>query len=346
MQAIGQVRFNSPAILHLPEPGAPGEEEVQVRMSLSPIGVAEVRALAGHRISLMGQIVDEEHPFIFGFAGVGIIVDPGGSTMRRGQRVVVTPYGTCGRCPACRAEDETQCVEGRRLAGIDADCHGMMRELLNVPVRRVLPLPDSIGDREGCYVSEIATAVHLCRRVRLEAGQSVAVVGCGRHGRLTIQVARAMGASFILGIDPSPGARRTALVAGADECLAEVDGQTGYDVVIHCNSSLDTIGTCCDLARTGGTVGLLGTPEMNRPNLELERFIRRVMERELRLVASASKGTASFRIAIELMSDGALKVGIENPRTVDLDAAPAQFLKTLAEWPSGDPTFVRLGGAS
>jgi threonine dehydrogenase-like Zn-dependent dehydrogenase len=344
MQGVGQTRFNRPQVLELPDPGPLGAGEVRVRMTLSPIGVAEVRALEGHRITLMGQVVDEEHPFVFGFAGVGAIEDPGASGLSRGQRVVVTPYGTCGACAACLAEDETQCECGRSLAGIDTTCAGMMREAQNVPARRVLPIPDSIGDEEGCYVSEVATAVHLLRRVRFGPGQSIAVSGCGRHGRLTILVARAMGASSVLGIDPAPAAREAALAAGADECRASPEGQGGYDVAIHCNALLDTIGPCCDLVRVGGTVGLLGTPVKEQPDAVIERFTRRVIETERRLVASASKGTASFRTAIDLMKDG-MNLDIRHPQTVSLAEAPEQFMKTLSEWPGGRPSFVRLGPA-
>lgn len=342
MQAIGQTRFNCPKVLDLPDPGPVGEGEVRVRMILSPIGVAEVRALEGHRITLMGQTVDSDNPFIFGFAGVGVIEDPGTSALSAGQRVVVTPYGTCGTCAACRAEDETQCELGRSLAGIDAHCQGMMREVLNLPARRALPIPDSIGNEEGCYVSEVATAVHLLRRVKFAKGQSIAVVGCGRHGRLAISVARAMGAGSILGVDPSPEAREAALAFGADECAAATDGRSGYDAVLHCNALLDTIGPCCDLARVGGTVGLLGTPAKDRPDAAIEHFIRRVIETERLLVASASKGTASFRVAIELMEQG-MKLDIPNPQTVSLAQAPEQFMTTLKEWPGGRPTFVSLG---
>ena len=317
------------------------EGDVRVRMSLSPIGVAEVRALEGHRIQLMGQVVDRDHPFIFGFAGVGVVEDPGGSDLAVGQRVVVTPYGTCGHCAACKAEDETQCENGRSLAGIDTTCQGMMRERLDVPARRALPLPDTIGDEEGCYVSEVATAVHLLRRVGFRRGQSIAVVGCGRHGLLTVQVARAMGASTILGVDPSDRAQAATLAAGADACVADADGHGDYDVAIHCNSYLATIEACCRLTRAQGTVGLLGTPNKDSPDVEIGDFTRLVMERELKLVSSASKGTASFRVAIDLMENG-MKLDIPDPKRVCVGDAPRQFMDTLTAWPGGRPCFVDL----
>ena len=341
MLAIGQTRFSNPVLLTLPEPSNLREREIRVRMSLSPIGVAEVRALEGHAIKLKGQIVDEDHPFIFGFAGVGTIDDPGQSDLQPGQRVLVTPYNTCGECAACLAEDEIQCPNRNGLSGIDVHTPGMMREYLVVPSRCVLPLPDGISDEEGCYVSEVATAIHLLRRVTLKPDQTVAVVGCGRHGQHTALVAKAMGAKNVLGVDPSQVSREAVLACGADEVIAAPDGRTGYDVVIHCNSFLETLGTCCDLARVGGTVGLLGTPEMDHPNAEIEEFTRRILETERLLVASISKGTASFRVAINLMTNG-MPLKIKNPQTVSMSQAPQQFMETLAEWPGGRPTFVDL----
>jgi L-iditol 2-dehydrogenase len=341
MLAIGQTRFKDPVLLTLPEPGNLREGEIRVRMSLSPIGVAEVRALEGHRLKLVDQIVDEDHPFIFGFAGVGTIDDPGQSDLQPGQRVLVAPYNSCGECAACLAEDEIECPNPNGLSGIDVHTPGLMREYVVVRSQWVLPLPEGISDEEGCYVSEAATAVHLLRRVKLKPDQTVAVVGCGRHGQQTILVAKAMGAKNVLGLDPSSVSREAALACGADEVIEAPDCRTGYDVVIHCNSFLETLGTCCDLARVGGTIGLLGTPEMDHPNAEIKEFTRRVLETERLLVASRSKGMASFRIAINLMKDG-MPLKINNSQTVSMSQAPRQFMKTLAEWPGGRPTFIDL----
>src|SRR5690606_28230784 len=107
---------------------------------------------------------------------------------------------------------------------------------------------------------------------------------------------------------------------------------------------LDTIGPCCELARVGGAIGLLGTPDMSQPDAVIKKFTRRVIETERQLVASAAKGTSSFRVAIDLMQAG-MKLDIENPQTVSLTDAPEQFLKTHDEWPGGRPTFVRMGEA-
>ncbi len=338
--AVGQIEIGVPTILTLRDPGAPAPGEVRIRIRTVPIGIAEIRALSGDRIALAGQSVDKDHPFIFGFAAVGVVDACSDEQFQSGDRVVITPLDVCGTCTYCRNEDETQCITRRRLAGIDADSPGMMQDTLVVPARRVLNLPDSISDIQGCYISEVATAVHLCRRAGVAEGQKIAVVGAGRHGQLVISVAKAMGAGEIHAIDPSRTSLAAAQKAGASKTGTDLSTLHFADIAFHCNSDLRTIGTCCDLVAPGGTVGLLGTPTKEFPDAGIEQFLSRVVQPELRLVASASKGTASFRHAIDLMSSGKLVIDTADSLEIPPDQAPVQFRQVAADWPNAQPTFV------
>ena len=217
-----------------------------------------------------------------------------------------------------------------------------MREVLVLPARQVLPIPTAIGDVAGCIVSEIATAVHLCRRCGFRAGMSVAVVGTGRHGQHTIRVARSLGAARIAGIDPSGPARAAALGCGAHEVQGDLPMSGDFDLVVHCTTDTSCVGQCCDLVRPGGTLALFGTPRAQEPDVEIARFAARIVMGERRLVGSASKGTASFRAAITMMRDPAFGFEPASTETVTIAEAPARLRSVAQDWPEGTPAFVRM----
>ncbi len=234
------------------------------------------------------------------------------------------------------------CITSRVLSGIDAGSNGLMREVLVLPARRVLPIPASIGDAEGCIISEIATAVHLCQRCGVAPGVSIAVVGTGRHGQHTIRVAAGLGAAPIVGIDPSAAARSAALKNGAQTVYKDIPDSGSFDVVIHCTADTNCVGRCCDITRQGGTLALFGTPSAEQPDVYIEQAAERIVLGERRLIGSASKGTASFRSAIELMRHPAFSLGLGQTEIVSLDMAPETLRLAANGEKPGTSLFVRM----
>jgi NADPH:quinone reductase-like Zn-dependent oxidoreductase len=121
---------------------------------------------------------------------------------------------------------------GRRPDGTTiyfvADDHvlGTMADQAIVDVRRAIELPD------GVDVAKIAAAMNpamsawvaLRRRVPLQAGQSVLVLGAtGNAGRMAVQVAKRLGAATVVGAGRDPERLAALTSAGADELVALSD---------------------------------------------------------------------------------------------------------------------------
>lgn len=94
-----------------------------------------------------------------------------------------------------------------------------------VPMHKdhVLPLPDHVTWDQATSL-ELAMCVQIsCGQLeRIDAirGKAVAVSGLGPAGLVAIQMARACGASRVVGVDPLPSRREMALRLGADEVFA------------------------------------------------------------------------------------------------------------------------------
>lgn len=81
---------------------------------------------------------------------------------------------------------------------------GTMARLVLCPAANVVPLPACIGWAASGCIQPLAVAVQIARRAGALASRSVAVVGCGPLGLLTLALARAHGARTLVAIDVNP----------------------------------------------------------------------------------------------------------------------------------------------
>lgn len=343
MRAVGMRHIGEPELVDIDDPGDPGPGEVRVAVEMVALSIAEVRAVRGDRFRHFGQVLDPDDPFVFGFAGVGRVGASGDPAVAAGTRVILSGLETCGTCEFCVRDLENHCPN-MKLSGIDIGCPGFARQSIVLPARRVFALPESFRSEIACVVSEVATSIHALRRGRLEAGESVGIVGAGRHGRQIIRVARRWGA-HVVAVDPSPVALDLARGAGADAALLPDQVSGGQvDVVVHANSVEASLGLCFDMARPGGRIVALGTPA--GLDVAIPRAGERLAGAERELIGTDSKTAAGYRAAIELMSTGDEDWDIRRPRRVPMADAPAELRAAAASWPPADDLFISIDGAT
>lgn len=339
MLAVGMRRINEPELIELPSPPAPSAGELLVDMEMVALSIAEVRAVRGDRFRHFGQTLDPADPFVFGFAGVGRIRKSATPDFAEGGRVILSGLVSCGECEYCARGLENHCSR-MRMAGIDVGCPGYGRGQVLIPSRLAHRIPDSFSPEKACVVSEVATGVHALRRGRLKPGESVGVVGSGRHGRQIIRVARRMGCR-VVAIDPHAGSRELALQAGAHEALdpAAAAG-LGLGMAVHANSDESSLSLACEITAPGGRVVLLGTPSQKDVSLPDPWSLVSLPEREL--IGTDSKTAEGFRAAIEIMSTGDENWEVWNPRRVPLSEAPEALKAAAKSWPPSHDLFIDL----
>ncbi|PYE82543.1 zinc-dependent alcohol dehydrogenase [Pseudoroseicyclus aestuarii] len=203
---------------------------------------------------------------ILGHEFMGRVVETGpGSTLKKGQRVVVPFTISCGQCFHClkqqfsacdnsnpaEKQDLTEPLFGHALSGLFGFSHlaggypGGQAEYVRVPYSDVGPIviPEGMEDDEVLFLSDILpTGWMAAENAEIEPGDTVAVWGAGPVGLFAVQSARIMGAERVIAIDHHPRRLELARQMGAEvidysrthvlEALREMTGGIGPDAVI------------------------------------------------------------------------------------------------------------------
>jgi NADPH:quinone reductase-like Zn-dependent oxidoreductase len=201
-----------------PDPVAqPGWVVVQVRAcALNHLDLWQRRGLDRVKIPI---------PHISGADVAGVIADAGNSGLPTGQRVMLQPGLSCGRCPKCVAGDDNFCAQYDVLG---YQCDGGYAEYVAVPASSLIPLPDHITDAEAAAfpLSFLTAWQMLHSRARMSAADTVLVLAAGSGvGQAAIQIAKAFEARVIA-------------TAGTDEKLAKARAMGADDVVNHYRDDL------------------------------------------------------------------------------------------------------------
>lgn len=249
-----------------PTPESLGPAECLVRVASVGVCGSDVHF---YELGRLGRFVVEA-PLILGHecSGTVVAVGSGVRKVRVGDRVAIEPGVPCGRCAQCYSGRYNLCPDVRFMAAPPDD--GSLCEFVAHPEDLLFPLPPEVSLEQGALIEPLAVGVYAARRSRVGMGDTVLVVGCGTIGLLTLQAARAAGASRVLATDVQANRLGLARELGAVTCnaasedvLAFVHRETagrGADVVFECAGSPATTEAIFPLVRAGGTVCLVGLP--------------------------------------------------------------------------------------
>ena len=142
------------------------------------------------------------------------------TNVRVGQKVVLAPLVSCGKCPACLAGLDNYCRQATNLGYmIDGGC----AEFVRAPEVNCLPYPENLKWEEAAAIPLVfQTAWHmLITRAELQPGEDVLILGAGSGvGSAAIQIAKFLGARVIA-------------TAGSDEKLAKAKELGANHLVNH-----------------------------------------------------------------------------------------------------------------
>lgn len=195
--------------------------------------------------------------------------DPGGR-WKSGDRVVIDPQFSCGKCYACKHSWFNICEEGGIIgSALRGFKQGAMAEYVVVPEKNLHKLPDSLTFEEGALIEPVANSIHAVNRAGIKVGDRVAVMGAGTIGLCMIQAAKLAGAGTIAAIDVSEMHLELAKKLGADilvnstkcdpveEVKKQFDG-IGADVTIEAVGLGETYRQACLMTRKRGTFVFFG----------------------------------------------------------------------------------------
>ena len=137
------------------------------------------------------------------------------------------------------------------------------------PAAAVTRIPDSLDFEEACLGEPVACAVSGALRTDVGLGKTVAIVGLGFMGLLTLQLYRIKGAFRILAVDSRPETEAAARRLGADgfylpsevpsECFLEDSAGTGgVDVVAECSGNGSALNQAVRMLKRHSVLSIVG----------------------------------------------------------------------------------------
>jgi propanol-preferring alcohol dehydrogenase len=342
------VRLHEGAQLRIEEVPDPVAGPAQVRVAVQAAGVCGTDLHAAH-----GRIPIPVLPVVMGHEGAGVVDAVGDEVegIAVGDRVLLLPSETCGRCDACRAGHLGLCPQAR-IFGMARD--GTFAEHIVVPASCVMPLPERVSFEHGAILADaVATAYHaVVTRGGVGGGERLAVIGCGGVGYHAILLARLLGAKTVVAVDASEGALRRASAAGADatvdaragdarKAIRRAAGAGGPELVIEYAGRKASVELALACVARGGRV-VVGGVGMEAPQLPpLLSFVGR----EIAVLGSMGYTRSELERVVELAASGRLDLTGSITARYPLERA-AEALDDLATR-RGDPVrLALLPGAS
>jgi alcohol dehydrogenase len=215
MRALRLIGDRKLELAEVPDPAAPAEGEVQVR----------IKAVGLNHLDLWGfrgmAFAKRQLPLVVGAEASGEIaaVGPGVSQFKPGQKVVMYGAMTCGKCVNCREGRDNLCENVGGVLGFHID--GFARDLINMPARLVVPVPDGVSLRDAaCAPIAFGTTEHmLFDNARLKPGETILVHAAGSGiGSVAIKMAKALGCTVITTVGDDDKAEK-ARALGADHVI-------------------------------------------------------------------------------------------------------------------------------
>ena len=296
-------------IREVPMPKA-GPGQVVVKLEYVGICGSDVHYYEHGRIGGNPVIGD----FILWHECAGLITEVGEGVngLVPGDRVALEPGDTCGACEYCLSGRYNLCPHVIFLA--TPPVQGCFANYIAFPAKLAFKLPAHISAKEGSLVEPLAVGLEAATVGGVTLGSSVAVLGAGCIGLVSLLASRALGASDIaisdvidLRLDKARelGATFVSNAAKQDSVseLLAASGGRGYDVVIEAAGAVATTQLAPSLVKRGGTIVLVGMPPVDTFPFNFSALMGRVAQ-----IKTIFRYKNQYPTAISALSSGKIDV--------------------------------------
>jgi alcohol dehydrogenase len=223
---------------------------------------------------LKGDVPETVPGTVLGHEGVGTVEEIGASvsTVKVGDRVLLSCISSCGSCRFCRESRYGQCVGGGGWI-FGHLINGLQAEYARVPFadNSVYKVPDGLSDEQVLFLSDILPTAYEVGVLngQVSPGDVVAIVGAGPIGLAAMLTASLYTPGRIVAIDLADGRLESARQFGADVTInnaredavariMELTDGLGADVAFEAVGVAETFELATDLIRPGGRVANIG----------------------------------------------------------------------------------------
>ncbi|ADG06751.1 alcohol dehydrogenase [Kyrpidia tusciae] len=277
-------------IVEVASPGIRAEHEMLVKVRATSICGSDLHLYRG---TLDGILERGKSRLGHELSGEVVEVGKAVGNFKPGDRVTMAYSASCGECYMCRVGQTAHCTTtGKAVYGFGTafgDLNGTQAEYLVIPYAdaHAIKVDGGLADEQVLTLScNLPSAIIGNRLADVQLGESLAVVGLGPTGFLTLELALHRGPGRVFAFDPVLHRREYVKERfgvdvldpgdpGALEHVRQATGGRGVDKVIEIVGEPESLQLSLDLVRPGGTVAAIGVFTSDRFNLNLaDVFLR------------------------------------------------------------------------
>lgn len=276
------------------EKPVPKAGQVLIKVKYTGICGSDIPRVNGDACHYFPNVLGHE------FSGVIEEVGEGVTSLKAGDRVAGVPLIPCLKCEDCQKGNYSLC---KHYSFIGSREFGSFAEYVVVPECNAVKFEEEVSFEQGAFFEPATVALHGLERNEYRGGGTVAILGGGTIGLLTMQWAKIFGARKVVVFDIVPERLELAERLGADggvntkdadfmeQAKALTDGR-GFDYIYETAGNTITMKLAFDLAANKAQICFIGTPtkELTFTVEEWEKMNRK----EFKLTGSWMSYSAPF----------------------------------------------------
>lgn len=248
-------------------------------------------------------------PFHIGHEVCAVVekTDPQNPNLKPGDMIVVNPFFTCGSCPSCYQGMENNCLH-KTTIGLKG--FGGFSEYVYVPASSAFRVKG--GNAAAMSLAEpLATVIYGFDKLRIDPSKRILIQGAGPIGLLFLQLALASKAALVAASDFNRQKLEIAKKLGADAALCPLDehdrkildsmNSNGFDIIIDCTGSIQSMQSTVDHIAFGGQILLFGLCQ-SEASMTFRPF--QLYQKDAVIMASYALNKHSFQKAVSLLENG------------------------------------------
>ncbi len=294
-----ELRLDKPFDLKLRDTAslpAPKDGEIKIKVAYGGICGSDIRIYKG-------DVSYAPFPMRMGHEIIGVVVEAGaGAGLPIGARVAIEPNAVCGTCEWCRQGRVNIC--STRVAWGINDPNGGFGEEFVCAARYAVVIPDDVPDERAILTEPLAVAVHMAKRARIAPGDSVAIIGCGCTGLLTLALVDHLGAkATVFDSSAKKLALAKSIVPGVDTVQPADFKPNSFEIVMESAGAKPAIDMAFEIVKPGGRIVEIGLiyEEVAYP-------VIRIVRNEISVLGSISYTMEDFKEALNYLRDPAFNV--------------------------------------
>ena len=248
----------------------PGHGEVLIKMKSSTICGSDIRCIYHEHL---GKGPEGYQPgMIAGHEPCGQVVEcgPGCRRFKEGDRAIIYHISGCGVCNDCRRGYMISCTSDKYRRAYGWQRNGGMAQYMLAEEKDLVLLPDQMSYDDGAQVAcGFGTVYEGLEKIGICGNDAVLITGLGPVGLAAAMLAKAMGASMIIGTEAieeriqianKTGLFTHVLKAGADNVsqVKALTGGMGTEKSVDCSANNKARLACIQATRKWGKIVFLG----------------------------------------------------------------------------------------